>query len=116
MFLVLSIVLIPRLGPLGAAIALVSSDVIAQSGLLSFVILREIMHHPLRYALFLLITTAAIVSTGAALGEAIKHFVPGTGFPHFVVEGGLWLLFVAVLASPLARRQLRERLIAALPV
>jgi hypothetical protein len=41
--------------------------------------------------------------------------VPGTGIVHFVIECGLWLLVAALVASPLAHRGLRERLIAALP-
>jgi O-antigen/teichoic acid export membrane protein len=114
-FLVLSIVLIPRLGPLGAAIALVSSDVIAQSAILSFVIVRETLRHPLRYALSLLGTMVAIVLAGATLGVVIRDLVPGTGVVHFVVECTLWLVVAAAVASPLAHRRLRERLIAALP-
>ena len=46
LFLVLSIVLIPRLGPLGAAIALVSSDLIAQFGVLFVVIVGETLQAP----------------------------------------------------------------------
>ena len=114
-FLVLSIVLIPRLGPLGAAIALVSSDVIAQSGILSFVILRETLRHPMRYVLSLLGTMVTIVLAGATLGMVIRDFAPGTGVVHFVMECALWLIVVAAVASPLAHRGLRERLITALP-
>jgi O-antigen/teichoic acid export membrane protein len=114
-FLVLSILLIPRLGPLGAAIALVSSDVIAQSGILSFVIVRETLRHPVRYALSLLATMVTIVVAGATLGVVIRDLVPGTGVVHFVIECGLWLLVAALVASPLAHRGLRERLIAAIP-
>jgi O-antigen/teichoic acid export membrane protein len=113
-FLVLSIVLIPRLGPLGAAIALVSSDVIAQSGMLSFVIVRETLRHPVRYALFLAAMMITIVCAGAALGVVIRGLAPGTGAVHFVMECALWLTVAALLASPLAQRGLRERLIAAL--
>jgi O-antigen/teichoic acid export membrane protein len=114
-FLVLSIALIPRLGPLGAAIALVSSDVIAQSGILSFVIVRETLRHPVRYALSLLATMVTIVLAGATLGVVIRDLVPGTGVVHFVIECALWLMVAALVASPLAHRGLRERLIAALP-
>ena len=114
-FLILSILLIPRLGPLGAAIALVSSDVIAQSGILSFIIVRETLRHPGRYALFLAAMMVTIVLSGAALGVAMRDFAPGRGVVHFVIECTLWLIVVAAVASPLAHRGLRERLIAALP-
>ena len=114
-FLILSVVLIPRLGPLGAAIALVSSDIIAQFGILLFIIVRENLRHPARYALLLLATMVTIVLAGAALGVAIRDLAPGTGVVHFVIECTLWLVVVALVASPLAHRALRERLIAALP-
>jgi O-antigen/teichoic acid export membrane protein len=114
-FLILSVVLIPRLGPLGAAIALVSSDVIAQSGILSFIIVRETLRHPLRYALSLLAVMVTIVSLGVALGVLIRNLVPGTGIVHLVIECALWLTVAALVGSPLAHRGLRERLIAALP-
>jgi O-antigen/teichoic acid export membrane protein len=114
-FLILSIMLIPRLGPLGAAIALVSSDVIAQTGVLSFVIVREILRRPLPYALFLAAMMVTVVSAGAALGVMIRDLSPGTGAVHFVIECALWLTVAALVAGPLAHRGLRERLIAAIP-
>ena len=114
-FLVLSVVLIPWLGPLGAAIAMVSSDIIAQSGFLSVVIVGETLKHPVRYALSLLAIMVAIVPGGAALGELIKHLLPGSGLLHFVAECALWLIAVALVASPLAIRGVRERVIAAIP-
>jgi O-antigen/teichoic acid export membrane protein len=113
-FLVLSVVLIPRLGPLGAAIALVSSDLIAQTGVLSFVIVSETLRHPVRYALFLLGTMVAILSAGAALGMVIRNLVPGSGAAHFVIECSVWLIVAAAVASPVAHRGIRKRLIAAL--
>jgi O-antigen/teichoic acid export membrane protein len=114
-FLILSVLLIPRLGPLGAAIALVSSDVIAQSGILSFIIVRENLRQPARYTRSLLATMVTILLAGAALGVVIRDLAPGTGVVHFVIECTLWLIVVALVASPLAHRRLRERLIAALP-
>jgi O-antigen/teichoic acid export membrane protein len=114
-FLILSFLLIPRLGPLGAAIALVASDVVAQSGILSFVILSETLRHPVRYALFLFGMMVTIVAAGAVLGVAFRDLAPGTGVVHFVIECTLWLLAVALVASPLAHRGVRQRLTAALP-
>jgi hypothetical protein len=52
---------------------------------------------------------------GWALGTAIRSFSPGALLTRFVFECALWLLAVAVLASPLASRALRDRLSAAIP-
>jgi len=56
-----------------------------------------------------------VVLSGAALGVVFRDLAPGTGVVHFVIECALWLIVVAAVASPLAHRGLRERLIAALP-
>jgi O-antigen/teichoic acid export membrane protein len=111
-FLVLSIVLIPRLGPLGAAIALVSSDLIAQSGVLFVVIVGETLKRPIRHAVLLIAMMASIVSAGLAIGLVIQYLLPGTGIAHFVAECALWLTTVALLASTLLSKGLRDRLIA----
>ena len=91
-FLVISIILIPRLGPLGAAIALVSSDIIAQFGVLFVIIAVETLKHPLRHTLFLIAMMVAIVSAGVAVGTAIRCLLPGTGIVHFLSECTLWLV------------------------
>ena len=52
---------------------------------------------------------------GWGLGTAIRALVPGTGPTKFVFECTLWLVVVALLASPLANRALRDRLSAAIP-
>ena len=114
-FLVLSIVLIPRLGPLGAAIALVSSDIVAQFGVLFFIIVGETLRHPIRHALLLIAMMTTIVSVGVAVGAAIRQLLPGSGIPHFLIECTLWLAVAALIASPLMSKGLRDRLIAAMP-
>ena len=114
-FLILSVVLIPRLGPLGAAIALVSSDLIAQFGVLFFIIVGETLKHPIRHTLFLLAMMVTIVAGGAAIGAVIRYFLPGSGVMHFLVECMLWLVAAAVLASPLAKKPLRDKLVDAIP-
>jgi O-antigen/teichoic acid export membrane protein len=114
-FLILSVVLIPRLGPLGAAIALVSSDLIAQFGSLFIIIVGETLKHPIRHTLFLLAMMVTIVSGGAAIGAVIRHFLPGSGVMHFLIECTLWLVAIAVLASPLAKKPLRDKLVEAIP-
>jgi O-antigen/teichoic acid export membrane protein len=112
-FLVLSLILIPRMGPLGAAIALVSSDIIAQFGVLFFVIVGETLKHPIRHALLLMAMMVVIVSGGVAIGFAIRYLLPGTGITHFLIECTLWAGAVALIASPLAKQPLRRRLEAA---
>jgi O-antigen/teichoic acid export membrane protein len=114
-FLLLSIILIPRLGPLGAAIALVSSDIIAQFGVLFVIIVNETLQRPLRHLLFLMAMMLAIVLGGVAIGEVIKYLLPGSGMAHFMIECALWLVAVTLLASPLMSRSLRDRLADAIP-
>jgi O-antigen/teichoic acid export membrane protein len=114
-FLLLSVVLIPRLGPLGAAIALVSSDIIAQFGVLFFVIVNETLRHPMRHMLLLMAMMATILAVGVSIGMVIKYLLPGGGIGHFVIECTLWLAAVAVLASPLASQSFRTRLMDAIP-
>ena len=113
--LILCIVLIPRLGPLGAAIALVSSDLVAQSGVLFVIIVGETLKHPVRHALSLVAAMAIIVPAGVAVGAAIRYLLPGSGIPHFLIECTLWLAAAALIASPLTSKGLRDRLIAAMP-
>lgn len=115
LFFALSIVLIPQLGPLGAAIALVSSDIVAQFGVLFGVILRDNLRHPLRHTLFLIGLMIGIVSFGVLVGAAIRYLLPGSGMAHFLIECALWLAAVILIASPLMSRVLRERLMAAIP-
>jgi O-antigen/teichoic acid export membrane protein len=114
LFVVLALLLIPRFGPLGAAIAMIASELIAQSAFLAVVIVGETLDRPVRYALMLAAMMAVIVAAGAALGEAIGHLAPGNGLVHFVAECAIWLAAIAIAAAPLLRAQLRERLLAAL--
>jgi O-antigen/teichoic acid export membrane protein len=114
-FLILSIILISRLGPLGAAIALVSSDIVAQFGILYVVIVGETLRYPIRHTLFLIVIMVTVVSAGLAIGETVQNFLPGAGVAHFLIECTLWLVAVAVLASPLANRLLRSKLERAIP-
>jgi O-antigen/teichoic acid export membrane protein len=114
-FLILSLVLIARMGPLGAAIALVASDIIAQLGILFAIIVFDTLKRPLRHVALLFAIMLTIVPAGAGLGALIGHLLPGAGIGHFLAECTLWLLAVALLAAPLARRAVRDRLIAAIP-
>jgi O-antigen/teichoic acid export membrane protein len=114
-FLILSLLLIPPLGPLGAAVAIVTSDLSIQFGWLTSVIIRQTLQHPLRHVLFLAAVMIAIMLSGWGLGIAIRSATPWTGPAHFVAECMLWLLVVAVAASPLAFESVRARLTAAIP-
>jgi O-antigen/teichoic acid export membrane protein len=111
----LSIALIPRMGPLGAAVALVASDIVAQLGVLFVIIVRDTLRHPARHALFLLAAMVTVVGAGVALGVAIRYLLPGTGIAHFLVECTLWLAAGGLLAGPLANRSLRYKLAEAIP-
>lgn len=114
-FLVLSFVLIPRVGPLGAALAVVASDLFVQFGLLALVIMRQTLHHPLRHIAFLAFVAVTIVLAGWLIGNTIMRLVPGQGLAHFVIECAIWLIVFALLASPLAIPGLRRFLIDLIP-
>jgi hypothetical protein len=112
---VLSFVLIPQLGPLGAALAVVASDMLVQFGLLALMVMRQTLLHPFRHIAFLMVMAVVIVTSGWLIGLAITRLVPGSGLVHFVVECAIWLAVVGVLASPLLNATLRERLRALIP-
>jgi O-antigen/teichoic acid export membrane protein len=114
-FLLLSVVLIPPMGPLGAAIAIVASDVLVQFGLLGLVIIRQTLEQPFRHIAFLAAVTVLVTLGGWGLGTIIRSLLPWAGLTGFAIECTLWLMIVALLASPLLSRGLRDRLIAAIP-
>jgi O-antigen/teichoic acid export membrane protein len=114
-FLVLSVVLIPIAGPLGAAFAVVASDVLVQFGLLGLIIMRQTLLRPFRHVAFLILLMVLVTAAGWGLGMAIGSFVPGAGLVRFVMECALWLAAVALLAAPLTNAALRDRLSAVIP-
>jgi O-antigen/teichoic acid export membrane protein len=114
-FLVVAVALTRSNGLLGAAIAIVASDLLVQFCLLAVIIIRQTLQHPLRHITFLLITASVVTLLGWGLGTVIRSLVPGTGLLRFVVECTLWLAAVAVIASPLMSKWLRDRLIEAIP-
>ena len=114
-FLILSVVFIPPMGPLGAAIALVASDLLIQFGLLGVIIIRQTLQRPALHVAFLATAMVLVTSAGWALGTIIRAWLPGTGLMRFAGECSLWLIVVAVVASPLLRASFRNRLIAAIP-
>ena len=114
-FLVMSVGLIPPMGPLGAAIAIVASDLLVQFGLLAVIVMGQTLQHPFRHIIFLAMVASVITLTGWGLGTAIGVLIPWTGLVRFVAECTLWLAAAALLVSPLMSTGLRDRLIAAIP-
>lgn len=114
-FVVLSLILIPRLGPLGAALAIVASDMAIQFGLLALTIMRQTLRHPMRHIAFLGAIMIAIVSAGWGIGIVIASQVGGSDLAGFIVECVIWLIVFAVIASPLASRKVRAGLASIIP-
>jgi len=114
-FLILAFLLIPRLGPLGVAVAVVSSDILVQLGWLTRKVLRQTLTHPVEHAVILAGLMAVVTLGGWSLGLVISDMTPGTGLSHFAGECALWLLVVGVLAGPLWNGEVRDRLSAAIP-
>ncbi len=114
-FLMLSALLIQPMGPLGAATAVIASDLLVQFGLLGIIIIRQTLQHPFRHVAFLAAIMILVTSAGWALGLIIRSWVPGAGLVRFVSECTLWLIIGALVASPMASRSFRNRLIAAIP-
>lgn len=114
-FLALAVALIPRLGPLGAALAVVASDILIQFGLLALMVMRQTLHHPFRHIALLLLMGVGILASGWLVGQAITALVPGSGLVHFVVQCAIWLAVMACAISPLLRARWRQRLLSLIP-
>jgi hypothetical protein len=114
-FLGLSVLLIRPMGPLGAAIAVVASDLLVQFGLLGVIIIAQTLQRPLHHVAFLAAVMVVVTSGGWALGTVIRWWLPGTGLIRFAGECTLWLIVVALITSPILRGSVRNRLIAAIP-
>ncbi len=114
-FLILSIVLTPQMGPLGAAIAVVASDLLVQFGLLALIVIRQTLQQPARHVAFLAALMVLVTLSGWGLGTIIRSAVHWTGLTRFVFECTLWLAAIALIASPLASKHIRARLSDAIP-
>ncbi|WOH68192.1 hypothetical protein [Bradyrhizobium sp. BWA-3-5] len=114
-FLALSAILIPSIGLVGAAIAVVASDLLIQFGFLGRIILQQTLQRPLRHAGFLAGVMIAVTLAGWALGMAIRQALPFAGAIRFFAECALWLAVVLAAASPLALNSVRARMTAAIP-
>jgi hypothetical protein len=114
-FFGLAIFLIPALGPLGAAISLTSGDVVAQLGILFSLLLVQTLQNPFRHAALLFGMMLAVVAAGLAMGMLARYVVPGTGFVDLALQCCVWLAGIALICSPLARKDLRNKLIESIP-
>jgi O-antigen/teichoic acid export membrane protein len=115
MFLGLSILLIRALGPLGAALAIIASDLGIQFGLLALFVLTQTLRHPFRHVAFLVLVAVTIVASGWGLGTMVTTIAPGSGIGHFLYECAIWLAIVGAIASPLLKFSLRARFVALIP-
>jgi hypothetical protein len=107
-FTVLSFALTPSMGPLGTAIAIVSTDLAFQYGLLANAIISDTLERPFRHVAFLVALTIVVTALGWALGLAIQSILPLAGLTHFIAECVIWLIVVAVAISPLANIRFRN--------
>jgi hypothetical protein len=114
-FLVLSLWMIPHLGPLGAAIAIVASDLLVQFGVLTSAVLRQTLQQPLRHVAFLAGLMIGTTLSGWGLGIVIRSLLPWTGLVRLAAECALWAVIVMLAASPLTIARVRDRLIASIP-
>jgi O-antigen/teichoic acid export membrane protein len=114
-FLVLSVALIPLTGLIGAALAVIASELLVQFGVLGRVILQQTLQHPLRHVGFLAALMIAVTLAGWALGVAIRLSVPLAEPSRFFAECGLWLVVVVLAASPIAIESVRAKLTGLIP-
>jgi O-antigen/teichoic acid export membrane protein len=114
-FLVLSLALIRPMGALGAAVAIVTSDLLVQFGLLGAIIIGQTLARPFRHVAFLAAVMAVVTSGGWGLGVVIRSVVPGEGLLKFAIECAIWLAVVALAGSATINKTLRDRLIAVIP-
>jgi O-antigen/teichoic acid export membrane protein len=106
-FLVLSLALIPLLGPLGAAIAIVLSDVLVQFGFLGFIIICQTLRRPFQHLAFLAIVAAVVTLSGWGAGVVIRRLMPGIGLIHLVLQCTVWGVAAGATASLFATKRIR---------
>jgi O-antigen/teichoic acid export membrane protein len=114
-FVALALLLTPSMGPLGTALAVVATDLVIQFGFLARAIMRDTLQRPARHVGVLLLLIAAVTASGWGLGLTIRSLLPMSGMGRLVAECALWLVVVAIVASPLASARLRMRVAEAIP-
>lgn len=115
LFLASSAILISSIGLLGAAMAVVASELLVQFGVLGWIVMQQTLQHPRRHLAFLAATMAIVTMAGWGLGTALRLAIPLPEPWRFFVECGAWLAIVVVAASPLALESVRTRLTALIP-
>lgn len=114
-FVILSLVLTPWLGPLGAAIAIVATDVLVLFGLLGLTVIWQTLERPLLHLIFLAAALLLVTVVGLGLGYLIRDLLPGNGLLRFVLECALWLICVSPGALAVLNPRLRGRLAQIVP-
>lgn len=114
-FLILSVVLIPRLGALGAAIAIVATDLMVQFGLLAVTVVWQTLERPVSHLLFVAALELVATVFGWALGIGIHFLISWPGLIGFAGRCGLWLAVVALVGSPLLNGRFRTKLVNIIP-
>ncbi|WGR97422.1 hypothetical protein MTX26_23720 [Bradyrhizobium sp. ISRA443] len=114
-FLVLSVTLIPTMGVLGAAIAIVLSDLLIQLGVLGIIVMRQTLENPFRHLFSLGLVAMAIILSGYGLGTVIRSSLALTGFPRLAGESLVWLAAMGLVAGAVWTRRIRETLMASIP-
>jgi hypothetical protein len=100
---------------LGAAVAIVASDLLIQFGVLTTIILRQTLQQPVRHVMFLIFIMITVIGFGGALGFLISSSIGKGGLVQFILECAIWLILVGGLALPLANAKVRAYVDAAIP-
>jgi O-antigen/teichoic acid export membrane protein len=113
--IVLSILMIPSFGVLGAAVALVTGDILVQVGILAMTITKRVLVRPLAHIAFILLVGASVIGIGWLLGVLILSSVPAPSLGHFVIGASVWGGVMCVPLIALRNSRLRNWLAAIIP-
>jgi hypothetical protein len=83
--------------------------------LLASAIIWVTLQRPVRHIVFLAVVMVVVTACGWGLGVAIRGVLPFEGLARFSAECALWLLVVALVASPLLNAALRAKLAELVP-
>jgi hypothetical protein len=108
-------VLIQTQGLLGAALAIVGTDLCIQAGGLGLAVLRETLEHPVKHVAFLMLVGTLVLTSGWGAGIIIRDSAREVAVGRFLVECIVWLFVVCIVAGPFLKRTMRVRLIALIP-
>jgi O-antigen/teichoic acid export membrane protein len=108
LFLPMAVVLILGFGTLGAALAIVATDLAIQSGLLA-VVVKGVLRRPLKHFAFVALVNGLVVAVSWGIGIAIGTAMPGGTALHFFLECAGWLLALGVIVGLLQIKPVRTR-------